>query len=130
MEKNIIEQMRSFAIQAADNAYTDYYEFPVGACIQTSDDNYFLGCNVQNASFPVSTCAEASAVSNMILHGQRIIKSVAVYAPKMEYCAPCGGCRQIIREFASADTKIILFGSGDNYKAYTMDELLPGSFSL
>ncbi len=114
------------AVQA--KAYAPYSRFKVGAAIATPDGRIFVGCNVENAAYPVGSCAEAGAVSAMLAGGERRIDSIVVIGDGETLCTPCGGCRQRIREFAAFDTLIHVAGPEGIRRSFTLDELLPYSF--
>ena len=114
------------AIQA--KAYAPYSRFKVGAAIATPEGQVFTGCNVENAAYPVGSCAEAGAVSAMIAAGGSRIARVVVMGEGDVLCTPCGGCRQRIREFAAPDTPIHIAGPEGIRKSFTLEELLPFSF--
>ncbi len=114
--------------KAQSYAYAPYSKFNVGACIISENDNYHLGANVENAAYPQGCCAEASAISAMIMAGDKKIKEIAVIGMGDLLCTPCGGCRQRIREFAILDTPIHIFSQKGYIKTFTLDELLPKSF--
>ncbi len=114
------------AVQA--KAYAPYSRFKVGAAIATPDGRIFVGCNVENAAYPVGSCAEAGAVSAMLAGGERRIDSIVVIGDGETLCTPCGGCRQRIREFAAFDTPIHVAGPDGIRRSFTLDELLPYSF--
>jgi cytidine deaminase len=114
------------AVQA--KAYAPYSRFRVGAAIASPDGRIFTGCNVENASYPVGTCAEAGAISAMLAGGERRIDSIVVIGENESLCTPCGGCRQRIREFAAFDTPIHVAGPEGIRRSFTLDELLPYSF--
>ncbi len=116
------------AKKAWQNSYSPYSNFKVGAAILAEDGNIYGGCNVENAAYPQSSCAEASAISNMVSNGQKQIKRIYIVAPGKEAVTPCGGCRQRIREFASPDTIIISHALEGEPLKKTLDELLPFSF--
>ena len=114
------------AIQA--KAYTPYSRFKVGAAIMTVDGQVFTGCNVENAAYPVGSCAEAGAIAAMIAGGGSRIAQIVVMGEGEHLVTPCGGCRQRIREFAVPDTKIHVCGPEGLRRTFTRDELLPASF--
>ncbi len=116
------------AREAMAFAHAPYSKFPVGAAIRAEDGTIYKGANIENLSFPQGWCAEPSAISAMIMGGAKKITELAVIAEKLALCPPCGGCRQKIAEFASADTKIYLCDEAGVQKVMTMDELLPFSF--
>ncbi|KPF58946.1 cytidine deaminase [Rhizobium sp. AAP116] len=109
-------------------AHAPYSKFPVGAAIRADDGRIYTGANIENLSFPQGWCAEPTAIGCMIMGGGKKIVEMAVIAEKLALCPPCGGCRQKISEFASADTKIYLCDEVGVQKIMTMDELLPLSF--
>jgi len=109
-------------------AYAPYSRFKVGAAIATPDGQIFTGCNVENAAYPVGSCAEAGAISAMIAGGQSRIGEIVVMGEGEVLCTPCGGCRQRIREFAAPDTRIHVAGPEGIRRSFTLDELLPFSF--
>ena len=116
------------AREAMAFAHAPYSKFPVGAAIRAEDGKIYKGANIENLSFPQGWCAEPSAISAMVMGGAKRITEIAVIAEKLALCPPCGGCRQKIAEFASADTKIYLCDETGVQKVMTMDELLPFSF--
>ena len=116
------------AIKAMDNAYAPYSKFHVGAAILAEDGNVYSGSNVENAAYPVGSCAEAGAISTMINAGQTRIKAIAVAGTGDELCTPCGACRQRIREFAKADTPILICDNSGLRHTTHLNELLPLSF--
>ena len=109
-------------------AYAPYSRFKVGAAILTVDGQVFTGCNVENAAYPVGSCAEAGALSAMIAGGGSRIAQIVVMGEGENLVTPCGGCRQRIREFAGPDTPIHIAGPEGIRKSFTLDELLPFSF--
>jgi cytidine deaminase len=116
------------ARDAMKSAHAPYSKFPVGAAIRADDGRIYTGANIENLSFPQGWCAEPTAIGCMIMGGGKKIIEMAVIAEKLALCPPCGGCRQKISEFASADTKIFLCDEVGVQKTMTMDELLPLSF--
>ncbi|WP_421593110.1 cytidine deaminase [Shinella sp. M27] len=110
-------------------AHAPYSKFPVGAAIRAEDGKIYAGANIENLSFPQGWCAEPSAISHMIMAGNKKIVEMAVIAEKLPLCPPCGGCRQKIAEFATAKTPIYLCDETGVKKTMTMDELLPHSFA-
>jgi len=100
----------------------------VGAAFLTEDNSIVSGCNVENAAYPQSQCAEASAIGNLVSQGFSKIKEVVVIGSGSLLCSPCGGCRQRLREFASLETPIHMCNSDGHLKTSTLKELLPDSF--
>ena len=109
-------------------AYAPYSRFSVGAAILADDGKIYVGCNIENAAYPVGNCAEASAIAAMVLDGAQQIREIAVIGRGDLLCTPCGGCRQRIREFAAPDAKIHVCGPEGVRRTFTRDELLPASF--
>jgi cytidine deaminase len=109
-------------------SHSPYSKFPVGAAIRAEDGRIYAGCNVENLSFPEGFCAEAGALAHMIMGGAKRIVEVAVIAEKLALCAPCGGCRQKLAEFAAPDVQVWLCDASGPQRAMTMGELLPAGF--
>ena len=109
-------------------AHVPYSKFKVGAAILTEDNSIIVGCNVENAAYPQSQCAEASAIGNLISQGFTSIKEVVVIGSGDLLCSPCGGCRQRLREFGSLDLMIHMCNSEGHLKSSTLNDLLPDSF--
>lgn len=116
------------AKRARTMAHAPYSRFPVGAALSTDDGAVFAGCNVENAAYPVGSCAEAGAISAMVAGGGRRIASMLIVGGGEALCTPCGACRQRIREFAGGDAAIIVAGPEGVRRRFTLDELLPESF--
>lgn len=127
-DQELIDQ----AIAVRDNAYCVYSGFRVGAALLDDEGRVFTGCNVENAAYPQGSCAETGAIAAMVAAGSRRIVAIAIAggSEKLTSCTPCGGCRQRIREFAENDTRIIVIDDDDDWRTYTMQELLPSSFHL
>lgn len=123
-----IEQLFSAAIAARASAYAPYSSFAVGAALRTPSGAVFCGANVENASYPVGTCAEAGAIAAMALAGERRISEILIVGDGEPLVTPCGACRQRIREFATPDAKIHIAGPGGLRASFTLDELLPHAF--
>ncbi|HWG06310.1 MAG TPA: cytidine deaminase [Beijerinckiaceae bacterium] len=109
-------------------AYAPYSELKVGAAIRARSGNIYVGCNVENAAFPVGTCAEAAAVAAMILAGDHRIAEVVVVGEGRATLAPCGACRQVLSEFSDADTRVHIADRAGIHAVLTLNELLPHSF--
>ena len=122
------EKLFNAAKMVRENAHVPYSNFKVGAAFLTDDNSIVSGCNVENAAYPQSQCAEASAIGNLISQGFSKIKEVVVIGSGTLLCSPCGGCRQRLREFASLDTQIHMCNSEGHLKTSTLKELLPDSF--
>ena len=110
-------------------AYAPYSKFPVGAAILDEEGAIHVGANIENAAYPVGNCAEASAIATMIMAGQkRIVKIAVAGADGKMLCTPRSACRQRIREFAAADTPVMVCGPDGLEQRFTLAELLPASF--
>ena len=123
-EENYIEATK----EAMSKAYVPYSNYPVGALIVTNNGNTYSGCNVENASYPLGNCAEASAIASMILGGEKKIKTIYVMTKNDEGGIPCGGCRQRIREFSDENTQIMMCSPDGVQNRINLSELLPNSF--
>ena len=123
-----LTELIAAALAARANAYAPYSGFAVGAAIRADDGTLHAGANVENAAYPQTQCAEATAIGAMISAGGRRIAEMVVLAEGEALCAPCGGCRQRIREFADRDTPIHLCGPEGIRRTVTLGELLPLSF--
>lgn len=127
---NTLEKMSALAQQAMENAYSPYSKFKVGACIRSTENNYYQGANIENASYSLVLCAEATALAHMIQAGDREITDILVTSSGELPCPPCGACRQRIREFAQPNTLIHICSPKGLYKTLTIQELLPESFAI
>ena len=115
-------------IAARGNAYAPYSQHPVGAMVESESGVRYFGANVEVAHYK-GLCAEASAIAAMVSAGERYLRHVYVIGPGEHLCSPCGDCRQRIREFADAETRIhVLDAQGALLKRYTIDALLPDAF--
>lgn len=114
--------------EAMSKAYVPYSNYPVGALIVTDNGNTYSGCNVENASYPLGNCAEASAIASMVIGGEKKIKTIYVMTKNDEGGIPCGGCRQRIREFSDTNTQIIMCSPDGVQQRINLSELLPNSF--
>ncbi|MEG1257034.1 cytidine deaminase [Clostridium sp.] len=117
------------AIDARENSYSPYSKFKVGAAIEMEDGTVFTGCNIENASYGATNCAERTAIFKAVSEGHKVMKKIAVVGDMSTYTAPCGICRQVIAEFADKDIEIILIKNKDEYKVKTLEEILPGAFT-
>lgn len=114
--------------EAMSKAYVPYSNYPVGALIVTDNGNTYSGCNVENASYPLGNCAEASAIASMVIGGEKKIKTIYVMTKNDEGGIPCGGCRQRIREFSDSNTQIMMCSPDGVQQRINLSELLPNSF--
>jgi|TARA_B110000438_G_scaffold291008_1_gene327416 cytidine deaminase len=114
--------------KAMSKAYVPYSNYPVGVLIVTDNGNTYTGCNVENASYPLGNCAEASAIASMVMGGEKKIKHIYVMTKNDEGGIPCGGCRQRIREFSDSNTEVFMCSKDGVQGRVNLSELLPHSF--
>ena len=128
LSQNIQDAMLVAACAARDNAYAPYSKFLVGAAVLDEHGHIHAGCNVENAAYPQGVCAEASALSVMIMGGGRKAMAVLVVGVADSPVTPCGGCRQKLREFAAPEVPILIANPQGVLLSMTLDQLLPHSF--
>ncbi|HWQ89401.1 MAG TPA: cytidine deaminase [Desulfitobacteriaceae bacterium] len=126
-DKQIRQELISQARQAADQAYVPYSHYPVGAAVCFSSGKIYSGCNVENASYGLTICAERNAIFQAAAQGERCLVSMAIFIPQEDFPAPCGACRQVMREFARNCSVILVNGQGAT-KVTDLAHLLPDSF--
>ena len=129
MDKKILIKQ---AIDAREMSYSPYSKFKVGAALLSDDGNVFTGCNIENASYTPTNCAERTAVFKAVSQGVKKFKAIAVvggFESISEYCFPCGVCRQVLQEFCNPETFTIIVAKAENdYKEYKLKDLLPHGF--
>ena len=123
-----VETMLELARRALANAHAPYSRFKIGACVRAASGRLYAGCNVENASYPVTQCAEATAIGAMVAAGDRQIVEAVIVTEGAEPCPPCGRCRQQLAEFAGPDVRIHLCGPEGVRVTATLGELLPMAF--
>ena len=133
MDKKQIEEMIDLAIKQLDYSYVPYSHFHVGAALLTKNGRYYTGCNIENAAYTPTNCAERTAFFKAVSEGVKEFDAICIVGGKegglKEYAAPCGVCRQVMMEFCDPETfKIILAVSKDKYDVFTLKELLPLGF--
>jgi cytidine deaminase len=126
MEK---EQLMTEAKKARERAYVPYSNFPVGAALLTADGKVYYGCNIENASYPMTNCAERTAMFKAISEGDTAFTALAVVGDTEGPISPCGACRQVIAEFCAPDMPVYLTNLNGAVQETTVSELLPGAFS-
>ena len=127
MTESEIQNLMNRAIKARENSYCPYSHFAVGAALLCEDGTLYEGCNIENASYDLTNCAERTAIFKAVSEGHVTFKALAVVADTEGPCAPCGACRQVVAEFK---IPIIIMGNlMGNVKIVTIEELLPFSFS-
>lgn len=127
-DRTAAEDLLALAREVQARAHVPYSHFPVGAALRTTTGRVFAGANVENAAYPEGMCAEASAIAAMASAGEREIDTIVTVCDGDLLATPCGGCRQKIREFATASTVVHAAGPDGIRRTYTMDELLPDGF--
>ena len=123
-----VDRLLAAARAAQPHAHAPYSRFPVGAAVLDEQGRVHAGCNVENAAYPLGTCAEAGAIAAMILAGGHRIAALAVVGNGPQPVTPCGGCRQRLREFAAPDAPVIVADAERIRARFTLAELLPASF--
>jgi len=112
-----------------ENAYVPYSGFPVGAALMSKDGTVFTGCNVENATFGATICAERTAITKAVSEGHKQFSRIAIISEATDYCLPCGICRQVLMEF-SPDIELLCAKADGSYESYRLEELLPHAFRL
>lgn len=134
MDERVVRQLVEKAFEMTNFSYAPYSNFTVGAALLTDEGEIYTGCNIENAAYGPSNCAERTAVFKAVSEGKKNFKAIAVVGglnKKIEdYCSPCGVCRQVLAEFCDKDFKVIMAKSLDDIKILTLGDLLPESFSL
>lgn len=121
------------AKDAMKNSYAPYSNYNVGAALLCKNGNTYKGCNIENASYSLTNCAERTALFSAISNGEKEFEAICIVGGKngeiTDYAMPCGACRQALAEFCNKDFKVYIGLDEDNIKAYTLNELLPYSFN-
>ena len=133
MEQVMIEKLIDIAIEQLEFSYTPYSNFKVGAALLTRSGEIYTGCNIDNASYTPTNCAERTAFFKAVSEGVRDFQAICIVGGKdgklTEYTAPCGVCRQVMMEFCNPKTfQIILAVDKERYEIYTLEELMPLGF--
>ncbi len=125
-------ELMQAAQRARGNSHSPYSHFRVGAALLAKSGKVYTGCNIENAAFPATVCAERTAFFKAVSEGEREFEAIAIVGGKegetSDFCAPCGVCRQVMAEFCRKDFKILL-GSPEKFEAYPLEALLPFSFT-
>ena len=128
-----MKELISAALEARKNSYSPYSGYSVGAAVLCSDGSIFTGCNVENASYGATMCAERTALFTAVAAGHRNFEAIAIVGGKGDEADlpyPCGNCRQVLSEFCGRDFRVIVAKSTDDFEEHTLGSLLPYSFSL
>lgn len=124
------EKLIKLAIEAREKAYCPYSNFKVGAAALFDDGNIYTGCNIENASFGATNCAERTAIFKGVSEGAKTLEAIALIGDTNSFTYPCGICRQVMIEFAkNDDMKIYIVKSENEYIETTIGEIVPGAFS-
>ena len=121
------EELKAAAVAMLGRSYCPYSRFPVGAALECADGTVFTGCNIENAAFGPTICAERTAVFKAVSEGHRDFVRIVVAGRSRDFCVPCGVCRQVLREFSPNIEIICLNGAGEE-QTFPLPELLPHSF--
>ena len=134
MEKEMINQLIDTAIHQLKYSYTPYSNFKVGAALLAKNGQVYTGCNIENASFTPTVCAERVAIFKAVSEGEREFSKIAVAGGKngeiSSVCPPCGVCRQVLSEFCGPDFEVLFVLGNGNCETHTLGELLPHSFKV
>lgn len=128
MDQKTENKLRNKAKEAWNNAYTPYSDFPVGVALLTTEGKIFTGCNIENAAFGLTNCAERTAIFKAVSEGYRKFQALLLITDTEDPVFPCGSCRQVIMEFGG-DLEVILTNFKGDKMRMTGNELLPGAFS-
>lgn len=128
------KELVKLAIKAAENSYSPYSKYKVGAALLSNTGKVYLGSNIECSSYSATNCAERTAFFKAVSEGEKEFEKIAIVGGKdgdfSEYCPPCGICRQVMNEFCNEDFRIILGKKDLNFREYTIGELLPLAFEL
>ncbi len=129
LEEEVQQGLIHQAQAAYQQAYVPYSHYPVGAAVLFSSGKIYSGCNVENASYGLTVCAERNAIFQAVAQGERELKGIAIAVPTDEFPSPCGACRQVIREFA-VDCPVILINGQGGIRVTRLKTLLPDAFGM
>ncbi|AAZ25923.1 cytidine deaminase [Colwellia psychrerythraea] len=132
MDKNKIErfdELLSAAKEAYQRAYAPYSKFHVGASALTTDGDIVNGCNVENASYGLTICAERNCISHAVVQGKQMFKFIMIYTEQDKLTPPCGACRQVIAEFFEQSALVVAVNHKNDRKIWTVQQLLPDAFT-
>ena len=122
-------ELLDLARRAAANSYSPYSRFPVGAALECADGTVFTGCNVENAAYGDTICAERTAAVKAVSEGHRDFVRIAIWGDSKEYCYPCGSCRQFLQEF-SKNMRVICAKGDGSFVAHPLSEMMPFTFDF
>ena len=122
-------ELLRMAQEASEKAYAPYSKFCVGAAVECEDGSVFTGCNVENAAYGDTICAERTAIVKAVSEGRRKFRRIAIFAEGKGYAMPCGSCRQVMAEF-SPDMEVLCAKAGGSYVSYPLSRLMPYTFNF
>jgi len=125
----ISDELKAAAKSAYNNAYAPYSEFKVGSAALTSDNTIVSGCNVENASYGLTVCAERNCISQAVIQGKQAFKLIVIYTEQDKLTPPCGACRQVIAEFFEQNAPVVAFNHKDEQRVWQVSQLLPDAFT-
>ena len=123
------EDLIKAAIEAKEHAYVPYSNFRVGAALLTKEGKIYQGCNIENAGYTPTNCAERTAFFKAVYEGERNFEAIAVNGDADDYLYPCGVCRQVMAEFCTPDFKVFVSKKNGEYLEFTLAEIFPGAFT-
>ncbi len=132
IDQQLLKALRAQAVVASANAYSPYSNFKVGAAVADRDGQVYAACNVENASFSLTQCAERNAIAAAISGGARpgSLDTLLIYIPGKLALPPCGACRQVMHEMMSVDSQVIACCDTEDIKVWTRDQYLPDPFEF
>lgn len=133
MDKELVQKMIALAMEQLNYSYAPYSNFKVGAALLTKAGKLYTGCNIENAAYTPTNCAERTAFFKAVSEGEREFQAICIVGGKdgvlTEYAAPCGVCRQVMMEFCNSETFQIILATGrEQYEIFTLKEMLPLGF--
>ena len=123
------EDLIKAAMEAKEHAYVPYSNFRVGAALLTKEGKIYQGCNIENAGYTPTNCAERTAFFKAVYEGERNFEAIAVNGDADDYLYPCGVCRQVMAEFCTLDFKVFVSKKNGEYLEFTLAEIFPGAFT-
>lgn len=129
LTEQMIKKLVELALEARERAYAPYSNFRVGACLMAESGKLYCGCNIENASYTPTNCAERTAMFKAVYEGERRFCAIAIASDSDNFTAPCGVCRQVLAEFCAAEMPVICVNKRGEYRLATLGELLPLAFT-
>ena len=123
------QDLMRLAVEMLDKAYVPYSHFPVGAALECGDGTVYTGCNIENAAFPCTICAERTAMFKAISEGHRSFHRIVIAGKSEDFCVPCGSCRQFLSEFNDGELEVLCSRADGRYVSYRLKELMPHTFN-